>query len=489
MNRLQPMNKHAGKTTENRTEFSGQSASRAPFQDSRPEAIAQQKRREALNSSPGVQQLKNYQQMASKSAVRAGVIQCFGAVRFANLGSDEKYQTKAAAIIASLQATPNIQQYLNNKNTLITLEATRHLATVIVKDDQVQITLSPWFFEQQSRGRILGMLLHEFGVHTLATEAMTETEQDQERDDITNKVAFPTGLPNHSITPEKEGQPDHVFAAVDGQPRFRSYQLTAYQMANAIYQRTLVHPSDVTEEHVTDLIMTYLSDIAMILATNDHRGKIVLEPKRTADAFNVVRANWLIFIQNQPNAPHLMRLTPDQQTRGSVLGEAASLAGGLALSIGTGSKDNAQLEQTKSGFFNPTYAESTPAQQGVLVDYGLNLQVKNTGAPTPSFLDAMDDASGQPPAYTAMNVLNEIQLRLPANTQARDDALKKLRQDIMNNTLGRPVSSDDLDDISHMLQRKIRIIKPDGKIDTHGNGGLLYLLEVHKPSTHYRFAV
>lgn len=59
------------------------------------------------------------------------------------------------------------------KNTLITLEYDSQLASVRIEDDQVQINLSPWFFEQESRGRILGMLAHEFGVHPLADEALT----------------------------------------------------------------------------------------------------------------------------------------------------------------------------------------------------------------------------------------------------------------------------------------------------------------------------
>lgn len=414
-------------------------------------------------------------------------VQCYGAIRFANLKNEQKYQTKGAEIVATLQATPSIQGFLANKNTLITLEHDPQLASVNVNDDQVRITLSPWFFEQQSRGRIVGMLAHEFGVHPLADEALTAGEQQQETQDIANDTAFATGLPGHTITPGAAGQTDHIFAAVEAQPRFNSYRQTAYEMANAMFVRTQANAANVTEAHVTDQIMTFLSDIAMILATNDHRGRIVAEPQRTADAFNHVRTRWFAYLNGRPNAADLTRLTPGVKTKGSVLGEVASLAGRFILSIGTGSKDNSQLEQTKTGIINPTYADLSNVQQGVLGDYGLNLQPKNTGAPTPSFLNVLDDATGNAGGYIRMDLLNEIGQQLPHNVPAINVALNQLQQDLMNNTLGRPISSDDLHYISALLVRKIRVIKPNGKIEVKGNGNLLTLLEVIKPALHYRF--
>jgi Domain of unknown function (DUF4157) len=431
-----------------------------------------------------------YTQLRQSLASSGNIVQCYGQIRFANLHNDLKYQTKGAAIIAALQATPNIQNFLVNKNAVITLESDPQLASVRVRDDQVQITLSPWFFEQQSRGRILGMLAHEFGVHPLADEAMTGPEQGQETLDITNNTAFPTGIPGHPghmITPGAAGQTDHVFAAVAGQPRFISYQQTAYQMANAMYLRSQAAGADVTGAHVTDQIMTYLSDIAMILATNDHRGQIVAQPQRTADAFNHLRGGWLAFVGGQPNGAALAGLTPGAKTAGDVLGEVAGMAGKFVLSIGTGSKDNSKIEQTKTGVFNPTYADLTSAQTGVLADHNLVLQPKNTGAPSPSFLNALDDVTGNVAGY------NRLRARAAINAHHEPDAaidlaLGQLYQKLTNNTLESPISSDNLYYLASFLGLKIRIIKASGQMEVRGDGARITLLEIAKPALHYRFA-
>lgn len=416
------------------------------------------------------------------------IVQCYGQLRFANLDNDPKYQTKGAAIIAALQATPNIQQFLIDKNALIVLESTPELASVIVTDDQVRIKISPWFFEQQSRGRIIGMLAHEFGVHPLARQALTVPERNQEALDIAQDTAFPTGLAGHTITPGAAGQTDHVFAAVAGQPRFISYQLTAYQMANAMYLQSLAPAPDMTGAHVTDQIMTYLSDIAMILATNDHRGQIVLQPQRTADAFNLVRGAWLGFLGGQPNGAQLTALTPGGKTKSDVLGEVAGLAGRFILSIGTGSKDNSQVEQTKNGWLNPVYADLTSAQTGVLVDHNLILQPKNLGQPTPSFLDALDDVTGNPAGFNRVWVRAAIHNAMPHGDPVVHADLGLLEQKLANNSLESPISSDSLHYIAHFLARTIRIMKSNGQMEVRGNGARLTLLEVSKPALHYRFS-
>ncbi len=457
-----------------------------------------------MDSSPRVQQLERHQGMADgerkadkntqlrqSPASSGNIVQCYGQIRFANLDNAQKYQTKGAAIIAALQATPNIQNFLANKNAVITLESDPQLASVRVRDDQVQITLSPWFFEQESRGRILGMLVHEFGVHPLADEALTVPEQTQEALDITNNTAFPTGIPGHpghTITPGAAGQTDHVFAAVAGQPRFISYQQTAYQMANAMYLRSLAPGADVTGAHVTDQIMTYLSDIAMILATNDHRGQIVAEPQRTADAFNHVRGGWLTFVGGQPNGVALAGLTPGTKTKGDVLGEVAGMAGKFILSIGTGSKDNTKIEQTKTGVFNPTYSDLTNAQVGVLADHTLNLQPKNLGAPSPSFLDALDDVTGSGAGTNRLQARADIFAHRPDPNPAIDADLGSLYQKLSNNTLESPISSDNLYYLAVFLNLKIRIVKANGQMEVKGNGQRCTLLEVAKPALHYRFA-
>ena len=92
-----------------------------------------------------VQRLVKSASVASTTAPRAAaIIQRFGNIRFANVATTKpKYREKANDIITSLQGTPAIATFLNNKNALITLEYEPMLASVRVVGDQVLIKLSP----------------------------------------------------------------------------------------------------------------------------------------------------------------------------------------------------------------------------------------------------------------------------------------------------------------------------------------------------------
>lgn len=489
--------------------------------DNNAHSIAQRSLNASIRNSPQVNQYKNYQYMAdnsSSSAVRRAetrphvvqkvevisqkknvheqsdnIVQCYGTIRFANLKNKQKYRSKADAIIAVLQASPNINQFLNNKNVLIVLESNSAISSISVVGDQVQISLSSWFFEQESRGRIVGMLLHEFAVHPLANEQIGPGNLAQEAIDIQQNTPFPTNIPghdNHTVTPGAAGQTDHIFAAVTGQPRFLVYQQTAYELASAMFERTVNNP-DVTEAHVTDLIMTYLSDLAMILATNDNRIQILTQSDRTADAFNFVKQNWLQFIAGKNNANDLTRLTPPNKTGGDVISEVLKLAGSVVLSIGTKSTDDSQFEQTNTGFFDPIYSDLTQVQTNVLMDYGWGLANRNIGGNTPSFLNALDDALGSNDGNSRLLVRMEIGNQLTYHTPDPQvvNELNKLEQDLLNYKLRQPIISSDLHYISTLLKLTIRIIKPDGRIFSKGDGqNIITLLEVPKPTLHYRFA-
>lgn len=489
--------------------------------DNNAHSIAQRSLNASIRNSPQVNQYKNYQYMAdnsSSSAVRRAetrphvvqkvevisqkknvheqsdnIVQCYGTIRFANLKNKQKYRSKADAIIAVLQASPNINQFLNNKNVLIVLESNSAISSISVVGDQVQISLSSWFFEQESRGRIVGMLLHEFAVHPLANEQIGPGNLAQEAIDIQQNTPFPTNIPghdNHTVTLGAAGQTDHIFAAVTGQPRFLVYQQTAYELASAMFERTVNNP-DVTEAHVTDLIMTYLSDLAMILATNDNRIQILTQSDRTADAFNFVKQNWLQFIAGKNNANDLTRLTPPNKTGGDVISEVLKLAGSVVLSIGTKSTDDSQFEQTNTGFFDPIYSDLTQVQTNVLMDYGWGLANRNIGGNTPSFLNALDDALGSNDGNSRLLVRMEIGNQLTYHTPDPQvvNELNKLEQDLLNYKLRQPIISSDLHYISTLLKLTIRIIKPDGRIFSKGDGqNIITLLEVPKPTLHYRFA-
>lgn len=488
--------------------------------DNNAHSIAQRSLNASIRNSPQVNQYKNYQYMAdnsSSSAVRRAetrphvvqkvevisqkknvheqsdnIVQCYGTIRFANLKNKQKYRSKADAIIAVLQASPNINQFLNNKNVLIVLESNSAISSISVVGDQVQISLSSWFFEQESRGRIVGMLLHEFAVHPLANEQIGPGNLAQEAIDIQQNTPFPTNIPghdNHTVTPGAAGQTDHIFAAVTGQPRFLVYQQTAYELASAMFERTVNNP-DVTEAHVTDLIMTYLSDLAMILATNDNRIQILTQSDRTADAFNFVKQNWLQFIAGKNNANDLTRLTPPNKTGGDVISEVLKLAGSVVLSIGTKSTDDSQFEQTNTGFFDPIYSDLTQVQTNVLMDYGWGLANRNIGGNTPSFLNALDDALGVGDGDTSSQLCDLIRDQFDQNdlNQQVREKLNVLIQYLQNNRIRQPITLDDLHFISALLRLTIRVVMPDGRIISMGNGlNTITLFQVPKPRIHYRY--
>lgn len=426
---------------------------------------------------------------ASRSSATGGVtVQRYGSIRFANLATTKPaYAAKANDIITSLQNTPGIAAFLNNKNTLISLEYEPMLASVRIVADQVLIKLSPWFFEQESRGRILGMLAHEFGVHPLATEAMTVPEQAQEQTDITANTAFPTGIMGHTITPGAAGQTDHIFAAVQGQPRYVTYRKTVHEMTTAMLQEAQQPNATITEAHVTDAIMTYLSDVAMILATNDQRPSIVTNPGRTAECFNLERTAWLAFLAGNGAAgdADLIRLTPPTKTKSDVLGEVGSLAGSVVLSMFTKSTST---DKTVQG----TGAQLTTIQQEVLTDFHLVLQPK--GGASPSLFDALNGLGlGGVGSDSRLAAFNRLVARQSAISQHSDEykLLQPVRTRLATGTINTAIDYATLNVVAWALNAKIRVIQPNGQFifKDYGGGPVHTVLQVDKPAPHYRFAV
>jgi hypothetical protein len=450
------------------------------------EADAMGTRAASLGASVPAQHIAAPPVALGANASASSPIQCAGHIRFANLSGEAKYVTKAQAIVAGLLATPSIQNFMQNKDALITLESDSQLASVSVVGDQVQITLSPWFFEQESRGRILGMLAHEFGVHPLARAAMSQAELAQEQLDIQQDTAFATGIAQHNITPGAAGQHDHVFAAVSGQPRFRIYRRTVHEMASALFATAHgQNANGVTEAHVTDLIMTYLSDIAMILATNDHRGQIVANPGRTAQAFNLERARWInsLNAQNAADAG-LIRLTPGQKTASNVLGEVKSIAGSWLLSIFTGSTSDINMaHQTLGG---GVVAPTNRNQANVLADHGLQLIPAQNNAT--SFFDAVELGGG------LNNVRQQVLVHMGQNL---NDALVPpvIQYLNANAVINGAISRSHLNIIvwavaaSQHPARCLRVLEPSGKMTGFDYpGAALTIVRVEKPAPHYRAA-
>jgi len=174
--------------------------------------------------------------LQARSAVGT-VAQCVPDIRFTNISERPKYAAKAQSIIDALQSAPIVRDYLEGKTTRIMLQDEPRLATItVVRDvtvgDVVKIVLSPWFFEQQSRGCIVGMLAHELGVHDLAKDSMDAAEKQYE--DNNQGCWLATGVGSLTIRPDWAKERDHAYATIEGGARFQYYRRTVYQLGCAM---------------------------------------------------------------------------------------------------------------------------------------------------------------------------------------------------------------------------------------------------------------
>lgn len=450
--------------------------------------------RAMLDESPRVQSLLQLQQTlnpASRGAAHAdAVIQCFGSIRWSNLDDQKpKYQEKGQEILDILTASPVIQHYLRNKNAIITLDFDgANLASVRERDDQVRITLSPWFFEQESRGRIIGMLAHEFGVHPLADDLMGGGAMAAEGATFGpgGPGSIPTGVGTDTLTVDAGNQRDHLFAAVQGFARFDAYRQTVHDLVSQMLIHQAALGSHISDAHITDAIMSYLADIATILATNDHRGTVPFSLSRSSAYFTHVRANWMTWLAagNDPTG-RITALTPPNQSAGSVLKEVGKLTGSFALSIFTSSKSDRKHSQATLG--GGVLADTTTIQGEVLGDYGWAVQPITIGAPDPGFIEAVEQAAGLPAGF----LVGAIQGALPAVGAMTPQQLalnNRLTQIAAGNNKG-ILTDDIISTLATEFNHTIRVLKPDGKIDTFGTGVHLPLIvQVPRPQPHYRIA-
>lgn len=433
---------------------------------------------------------------ASRAAAHAGarpaiaqraVVQRFGAIRFTNLDTTiPKYVEKAADIVATLQQAPTIQNFLANKNAVIILERNfSALATVSVQGEQVRVKMSPWFFEQESRGKIIGLLAHEFGVHPVANELLTGPQRNQENGETTNRTPKPTGVGTDTIAYDGSNQADHIHTAISGSPRFNVYQQTAYDLVSAmIANQAHTH---ITNAHITDTIMAYLADLAMILATNDHRGWTYFDAGKVAGYFTHVRAGWLAFLNGQPNVAQVTALTPGLQTGGDVRSAVHGVFGSFVLSLATYSSSDTRTTQA-------TGAVTTTIQDEVLQDFNLTLQPANPLNSRTNFMRAIDNAQGWPNGRANQRVDNALSPAIatanPANKALYQRYLPKVQSDSIT---GVP-DPEFINLLMYILPFNIRVLHQDGKLDTHNttrpvNLPRAELVEVNEPSTHYRYAL
>ena len=487
------------------------------FADNRSEAIAQRKLQEAAKDSPQVQQSKAIQGIADNS-LKGGkksqfiqkkehetgtvdplrnVTQRFGSIRFANLDeSIQEYGIKGRDLINTLRNAPIIRRFLRNKNVLITLElygATP--ASVGVVGPQVQVQLAPWFFKHQSLGRIVGMLAHEFGVHPLSDELLTEDEKESEREAIRNQTELQTGREQDTITPGEVQQADHAFAVVENQPRYRVYRETVYDLVSQMLRETQSNQeSTISERQVSDTIMTYLSDIAIILGTKDDWGNLfwIRRQRMVAQYYNLERDKWLGFLEGKANEDDLKRLTPGTKTSWDVVGEVLGLLGSLIKSGFTTGATITKSEQVETGGLLP---DITTNQQEVLTDHGFNLQPLTVTQADSYIYATLDAARG----VSATMTQNQILLRYldyldDVNNETANPDLYRDIQEVVDDIIAEDFSGQQTDErvdyIAQGLNAKISVIQPNGKMilkNPGGQTGPYYLLFVEKPTPHYRW--
>ncbi|MGW0657421.1 hypothetical protein ACWD4T_53730, partial [Streptomyces umbrinus] len=258
-----------------------------------------------------------------------------GNYEFTNLNQTDRYVDKAVRIIELLDEHQTIKDYVGGRPVRITLHVrtTEAPADVIdLGDEGVQINLASYYFEKYDIGYVMGMLAHEIGLHPLATR---NTRIREEEDLYQGMPLMVPGLESLS-TPRfmntvGAGQADHVMAAFPHTIRHGIYRDIVVEMAEVMAHHAQVGVAGAKAKDVTDLIDTYLMDLASIAVTNDHRGRAVTDPAYTARAYNAYKAQLAAHLaQNSPVRP----LLPSDKGRFGVLGDFAA----LATSVGTNNR-------------------------------------------------------------------------------------------------------------------------------------------------------
>ncbi|NSL43251.1 hypothetical protein, partial [Streptomyces sp. 8P21H-1] len=130
---------------------------------------------------------------------------------------------------------------------------------------------------------------------------------------------------------EGAGQEDHVMAAFPHTIRHGIYRDIVLEMAEVLARHARVGVAGARPRDVTDLIDTYLMDLASIAVTNDHRARAITDPNYTARAYNAYKAQLAERLaQDSP----VRALLPADKGRFGVLGDFAQ----LAASVGTNNR-------------------------------------------------------------------------------------------------------------------------------------------------------
>ncbi|MDT0386231.1 WXG100-like domain-containing protein [Streptomyces dubilierae] len=217
-----------------------------------------------------------------------------GNFEFTNLKhTNEKYRDKAIRIIELLRRHDTIRDYVGDRTVRITLHVrtTETPADVIDRgDDGVDINLASYYFEKYDTGYIMGMLAHEIGLHPLASR---NTKIPEEEDLYRGMPLLVPGLDTlkepRFMNTEGAGQEDHIMAAFPHTIRHGIYRDIVLTMAGVLAEDARNGEEGAKARDVTDLVDTYLMDLATIAVTNDRRKDAAWEPRYTARVYNAYK--------------------------------------------------------------------------------------------------------------------------------------------------------------------------------------------------------
>ncbi|MFS8203984.1 hypothetical protein ACLVWQ_35605, partial [Streptomyces sp. CWNU-52B] len=217
-----------------------------------------------------------------------------GNFQFTNLQhTNEKYRDRAVRIIDVLRKHDTIKEYIGNRQVRITLQLrTREApADVIDRGDAgVDINLASYYFEKYDIGYVMGMLAHEIGLHPLASRNTNIPDEEEMFQGVPLAVPGLADLKSpRTMNTEGAGQADHIMAAFPSSTRHGIYRDIVVKMAGVLAEDARVGEEGAKAKDVTDLIDTYLMDLATIALTNDRRKDAAWEPRYTAKVYNAYK--------------------------------------------------------------------------------------------------------------------------------------------------------------------------------------------------------
>ncbi len=221
--------------------------------------------------------------------------------------------------------------YVGDRPVRITLHVrtTETPADVTDRGDAgVDINLASYYFEKYDIGYIMGMLAHEIGLHPLASQDRNIPDEEAMFEHFPLSVpGLEDQSPPRTMSTEGAGQADHIMAAYPSSTRHRIYRDIVLRMADQMARAAQAGAEGAKGRDVTDLIDTYLMDLASIALTNDHRTNAAKEPRNTAKVYNAYKAQLMQHMA--PDSPARALVPPDKGMFG-VVRDFAQLAAAVA---------------------------------------------------------------------------------------------------------------------------------------------------------------